>query len=349
MRVSFIGDIMLGRKVGETIEREGAQYVFGGVEKYFQNSDYVIANLEAPFVTNGEAFRGKDPHLTFKVNPQLVSALARIRINVLTLANNHMTDFGQSGIEETRRVLEKHSISFTGAGQNFEDSARPVILPGKIGIFAFNAFIPFTKSSGFMRSGVAEFNYENVKSSLDKYYASLDSIILVIHWGVDYHSFPIPKLISMTTKLLDRFDKIGAVVGHHPHLIQPMIRVHKRKIYLSLGNFIFEEPFPLSKIGGVLHLDFDGKELISDNFQFVKFTDEYKLEPLTFEEEMNERNRLQEIEGKIKNLHRDYLHMDTKWIKLLTFLSVRYFSIRYINYLLKLYNISELIRKISNK
>jgi poly-gamma-glutamate synthesis protein (capsule biosynthesis protein) len=351
MKLIFVGDIMLGRGVYAALEKNGFEYVFGGIKDLLRNADGVIANLEAPFTNIGMPFKGKDPNLTFKINPQMAPVLKYLGVSVATLANNHIFDYGQQGLELTKETLKNIGISFVGAGNNIEEAIMPIefvdsLNKESIGIFAFNAFAPFTKPARRKSAGVAQFDKATVDYAVKKYRVKYNGFIFILHWGIDYYQFPIPQLIEFAKRLIEHYSEIIAIIGHHPHLQQPVIYHKNKPIFCSLGNFIFDEPFPLSHAGSVLTLTIENNYLATYSVQFIKLTNEMKLVLLPKEEKEAEINRLSCILDKINSGDNEYKKLDKRWIKYLLRQAIRYKSLSNLRCLFTLYSPGQLLKKI---
>ena len=342
---------MLGRGVGETLKGKGYEFVFGEIISIIPKADGIIANLEAPFAIEGNALADKDPHLTFKIAPDFVSALKYINISSVTLANNHITDYGSSALKSTTKVLKGSDISFTGAGSNLYEAVMPIEYGNRetqesVGIFSFNAFVPFTTSAKKDKFGVARFDRKTVYFALKQFQAKYNAFIITVHWGVDYHQFPVPQLVKFAKKLIDDFPKIIAIVGHHPHLQQPVIYHKERPIFCSLGNFMFDEPFPLSCTGSILTLEIENNRVVKYSMIFTILDEKFKLIPLPEGDVKNESQRLKMIKKKIDEKAIEYENMDKIWIKYLIYQAIRFRSFNDLSYLFTHYAPIQIINKL---
>ncbi|MDP2923541.1 MAG: CapA family protein [Candidatus Omnitrophota bacterium] len=351
MKLIFVGDIMLGRGVYASLEKNGFEYVFGGIKDLLRNADGVIANLEAPFTNIGIPFKNKDLNMTFKINPDMAPALKHLGISAVTLANNHVVDYGQQGLELTKETLKKTGINFTGAGNNVAEAVAPIeftddLNKESIGIFAFNAFTPFTRPARRRSAGVAQFDKITVDYAVKKYKTKYNGFIIILHWGIDYCQFPIPQLIKFVKILIDQYPEIVAIVGHHPHLPQPVIYHKNKPIFCSLGNFIFDEPFALSRIGSMLSLEIENNCIVNHSIQFTKLSNEMKLAPLPREESEIEIKRLSAILDQINREDNEYKKVDKRWIKYLLRQAIRYQSFDNLRYLFTLYSPFQILKKI---
>lgn len=353
MLLNFTGDIMLGRGIGDQIKKSGQEYIFRKIINHLPLADGTIANLEAPFTFKGVPNKKKDAHLTFKINPDYISALSYLKISSVTLANNHITDYGKEGIKSTTNTLEASNITYTGAGENRVDALKPICYfdqenKASYGIFAFNAFVPFTKSASRKNFGSAKFDRTSVEFAIKKYGNDFNGIILTIHWGIDYESYPIPQLISFIKKIIDDYPKVIAIIGHHPHIIQPILNYKGVPIFCSLGNFLFDEPFPQSRIGCIASLDLQDGGIKNYTVIYTKLEAAQTLTLLSDEETLALERRLEFIKESIEKKDRKFLAVDKKWIKYLTFQAVRYGSINDLTYLLSLYSPFKIIKSFIN-
>lgn len=345
---------MLGRKVGSSIALYGDEHVFGSILELLLNADEVIANLESPFSSGMNKVKYKDPHLTFSVNPEMVRSLKYLNVSGVSLANNHLGDDQINGILSNAEVLKNAKIKYTGAGLNSEDALKPIVIFDKdvnqsIGLFSFNAFVPYTKPAKKNSYGVIRFDKKNVSRAIQKEGKDLDHIILLLHWGIDYHYFPVPRLLNLVKQIITDNPKIIAVVGHHPHLQQPLIYHNDIPIFCSLGNFVFDEPFPLSRIGSVLSVQIDSGRIVHNEQTFTSLTDDYRVVPMTKDEIGEELSRLSFVKQKIENNDEEWLRMDRKWIRVLLYQFLRFGSLNDLSYLLQLYSFKEIIRALIHR
>lgn len=345
---------MLGRKVGATITAYGNEHVFGSVVGLLSDANAVIANLESPFSYGLNKVKNKDPHLTFSVNPEMVESLKYLNISGVSLANNHLGDDQINGILSNAEILTKSKIQYTGAGLNSDEALKPIVFMDNddnksVGLFSFNAFVPYTKPAKKNSYGVIRFEKKNVSRAIQKEGKDLDHIILLLHWGIDYYFFPVPRLLNLVKQIITDNPKIISVVGHHPHLQQPLIYHNDVPIFCSLGNFVFDEPFPLSRIGSVLSVQIDSGRIVHTEQTYTSLTDDYRVIPLTKDEVGKELSRLSLVKQKIENNDEEWLRMDRKWIRVLLYQFLRFGSLNDFSYLLQLYSFKDIIRALIHR
>src|SRR5258708_38534878 len=116
---------MLGGSVKKAVVEFGPDCPFDGVLPLLRRAPIVLGNLEGPFA---EKARKQQRNFSYRVDVSLASALSRVGINVVTLANNHLMDCGRPGVLETLDVLSKANVFALGAGTNERTAHEPVIL-----------------------------------------------------------------------------------------------------------------------------------------------------------------------------------------------------------------------------
>ena len=231
LKMLFFGDLMLDRHVGEKIARTGLDDIFSGfVSEFFRGYDLIGANLEGAVTDNGEHY---PPAMSydFAFHPDLIAELKNYNFNFFNIANNHLSDQGERGIEETGKNLD--ALGFISAGcadrKIGECSSEILALSGrKIGLAGFS-----------MVYGLLDQN--KMENAVRKLASSTDQVIVNIHWGREYeHNFNATQR-SVAHKLIDAGADI--VIGHHPHVVQGMEIYKGKPIFYSLGNFIFDQYF----------------------------------------------------------------------------------------------------------
>lgn len=232
---TMVGDIMLGSRMNRPISDFGPEYPFHSVYPILRRSNIVKGNLEGPFAAESPQ---KNRRYSYKVNPKNARILRRAGFHVMTMANNHLLDCGREGVLETIAALKKHGIRSSGAGINEPSAHAPVILRSgkhKIGILSYywNRRTAATAS----RPGSAMDTPEWVSRDIANLKPQVDKVIVTVHWGVPYERVPAPEDRLKAQFAIDC--GADAVMGHHPHIIQPFELYKKRPIIYSLGNFAF--------------------------------------------------------------------------------------------------------------
>jgi poly-gamma-glutamate synthesis protein (capsule biosynthesis protein) len=275
-RVTVVGDIMLGRRVGAaTPRRPGA--ALGPMSERLSDADLTVGNLESTLSDAGPPQQGDD---SFYADPRVLAALERAGFDVLSLANNHTGDYGEQALRQTIRRLDASRIGRVGAGLTAASAWQPrVVQTGGVsfGFVAFNA-IGETPRALPRRPGAAEIrmpirtgpldrgDLQRAESIVRRLDQRVDVVVVLPHWGDQYVNQALPVQRVVGSALLDAGADI--VVGGHPHWVQG-IAVHDGGLIVnSLGNFVFDMDFSVPTQQGVT------VDLISwgDRIMAVRFT-----------------------------------------------------------------------------
>lgn len=194
----------------------------------------VILNLEGAFTTGTDKIKKRGEHL--RQSKLTIEVLKKLNVKGVTLANNHIYDYGEEGLLDTIRVLDENGIQHTGAGKNIEEAIKPIELIDDGTRYHFYAMSDDYEEticiSSKHSSGCAPIQYE-IAERFDKAANS----VLIFHTGFEYNLYPMPRNIKQNR----RFIELGAaaVICMHPHVVQPITRYKDRTIAYSLGNFYF--------------------------------------------------------------------------------------------------------------
>jgi poly-gamma-glutamate capsule biosynthesis protein CapA/YwtB (metallophosphatase superfamily) len=235
LSVLAVGDIMLGERTRKVIREEGADYPFAGVVPLLHRSEIVFGNQEGPFA--GEAVKA-DRNFSYRVNPRLATALTRANVNVVTLANNHLTDCGRAGVLETLAALNSAGVAVVGAAENKRTAHRPVIRRAgrwRVGLLGYYWNRRTAATSEL--PGSAMDTPEDLRADIGALRRKVDRVVVEFHWGIPYEREPLTEDREKARLAVD----CGAdvVVGHHPHVIQPLEVYCGCPIFYSVGNFAF--------------------------------------------------------------------------------------------------------------
>ncbi len=227
IQLLFVGDMMFDRTVRQYMELYGDTYIFSCISDELQRYDVVIGNLEGPITSEASVSFGAsvgDPNNTrFTMPSSTAAVLAQHNIRAVSLANNHIRDFGDGGIQSTRKALDAAGIQFVG-DPNDSTNISTVMSVGGItfALVGFNAFFN---------------SYDATIEHIERYAPHMP-IIVFAHWGDEY----VPTN-DLQRQWADAFVASGAdvVLGAHPHVVQRVEYIGAVPVYYSLGNFIFDQ------------------------------------------------------------------------------------------------------------
>ena len=229
------GDIMLAGRAKSVTREHGTDYPFAAVLPLLRRASIVLGNLEGPLAR--EAPR-ENRHFSYRVDPELAMPLARAGVNVVTLANNHLVDCGREGVLETLAAVKRAGMNAIGAGRDLGDAHRPAIFDvnglrvGLLGYYWNRRCAATDVLPGSAMDSPAELA-DDIKALRQR----TDRVVVTFHWGVPYEREPAREDREKARLAIDL--GADAVVGHHPHVVQPFEVWAGRPIFYSVGNFTF--------------------------------------------------------------------------------------------------------------
>ncbi len=232
------GDLYIGSEV-ISIENE--------ILKNINSSDYLISNFENVLAnTNHVRREDKSSNLQFS-KTALDNYIKKFSTKLIfSLANNHIHDLGQDGIDDTIEVLDNYqNVISIGAGF-IDDLYKPLIIQSdgkKVGLLFCSTDYPEVMSiiGSDHEKGVLDYSDSKILEVIKDAKKSVDYFIIVPHWGKEFISLPNMHLRKIAYKWIDAGTDL--VIGHHPHVIRGKEYYKTGIIYYSLGNFIFPDHF----------------------------------------------------------------------------------------------------------
>ncbi|MCA1809724.1 MAG: CapA family protein [Kiritimatiellia bacterium] len=235
VRVAFAADWAPIRRFAP-IMAATPEAVYGDLLPLLLRNDLRIFNLECPLtncarpvVKSGSVLKGLPIH---------IQALQAASCDVVTMANNHVLDYGSAGLRETLQLLDDNAIRHVGAGMNPRQANRPLL--GKVKGVRL-AVLNFSEGEDLTAAragpGVAGWQPARILARIRQLRAEVDFLAVVCHAGLEYVPCPPPYLVET----MQRLAAAGAdlVIGHHPHVPQG-IQIHNGvPLCYSLGNFVF--------------------------------------------------------------------------------------------------------------
>ncbi|SNB47374.1 CapA family protein [Geobacter sp. DSM 9736] len=237
--INAVGDVMLGGNAGSKLLRQrGYDYPFAATAMLLRSADITMGNLEAPITSGGTEFRNK--RFRFRCNPKTATALRNAGFSLVTLANNHILDYGIAGLEHTLSHLSRAAISFTGAGADLSSARQPALISVKgktIAFLAYSLTLPAEFFATPFRGGTAPGFPGYIKKDIARARSKSDHVVVSFHWGDELAALPKPTQAAAARAAIDA----GAVLvlGHHPHVLQGIEHYKNGVILYSLGNFAF--------------------------------------------------------------------------------------------------------------
>lgn len=223
-------------------------------------ADLFLINNEFTYTKSDEGLPGKGYH--FKTDPDRVKFLKDWGVDIVSLANNHVYDYGEKGLLDTLAALKSIKMPQVGAGHNIEEAKKPkyfVINGRKIAIVAATQIertLSFTKEATQESPGVLKtLKPDKFISEITKARAVSDYVIAYVHWGTEGQ----PHFEKDQQKLGKAYIDAGAdvVVGAHTHCLQGIEFYDDKPIIYSLGNFWFDWDEEHADLNGLAQVEID--------------------------------------------------------------------------------------------
>jgi len=257
----FVGDVMLSRGVGAKMQAGNDwTHPFQKIADTLAAADLTFANLECPISDEG---RNRHHLYSFRADPRAIDGLKYAGFDVVSVANNHMYDWGPDALVDTVRRLREVGIRPVGAGANDLEAHYPVLIDLGGLRLAFLAYVdvePKLATAAPDRPGVAWLEPERVLADIRFARPLADVVIVSLHWGIEYASQPTRQQVDLAHQMID--SGADLIIGSHPHVVQPVEEYNGRWIAYSLGNFIFDQKGPGTRRGLMLQVKIDGKQIV---------------------------------------------------------------------------------------
>lgn len=285
--LGFVGDIMLDRGIRTSVAKYGNGdyiYAFEKIKKYLNDFDILFGNLEGPISDKGVK---TGSIYSFRMDPKSAKALKEAGFDILSVANNHIGDWSKTAIKDTFKNLKDAGIIYSGGGDDKKEAYEiKTILKNntKIAYLSFSQFGKGYLEAGENVAGIAIISDEKLKSGIEKAKIENDIIIVSFHFGDEYKKEPNAYQKTFAHKAID----YGAdlVVGHHPHVIQPIEKYKDKYIAYSLGNFVFDQHFSKETMeGSALKVIVENKKITDVSSDKIIINKHYQpeLETKSFE------------------------------------------------------------------
>jgi hypothetical protein len=232
-RLLFVGDILLSRQVGVEIE-ETRQPPWRNMQDLFRHADWVGGNLEGSVGDSGGCAAGTNP--CFSISPGFLSFLQQAGFRAVSVENNHAGDLGEKGRDETKQELLRHRIL------PIQHQAPVFLRFGEITVCMISLSVVPDRDGHKDEIPSVEISQ---RIRLARQLSNL--VIVSIHWGSELLSWPSNEQRNQANWLVAQGADI--ILGHHPHVIQPMEVISGKPVYFSLGNHVFDQKYPETKKG----------------------------------------------------------------------------------------------------
>jgi len=263
-KLGFAGDLMMSYEMSDFLDNYGPYYPFTGTEKIFRNFDFFGVNLECPVSDIGLPLQNKSFY--FRAPLYTVKGLNFAGIDFVSLANNHILDFGDEAFFKTIEILSNNMIKWAGAGKSAKEANSYALfeIKGiKFAILSYNLVGPEIYFASSNKLGTATCDEKSMRSSISNAKLVSDHVIIFFHWGNEYSFSPAKEQIFFGHAAIDA--GASAVIGCHSHVVQPVEIYKDSVIVYSMGNYVFgsfgRPPDKTADAGLIVELDFDKEKL----------------------------------------------------------------------------------------
>ena len=228
--MTFAGDCTLGsegfnRKKEDSffafVQRYGYDYFFANFRDLFENDDLTVVNLEG-VLSDSAALENKGKTFRFRGDTDFVKILTGSSVEAVSIANNHIADFGEQGERNTRKTLEANGVGWFRGDQYYVFEHDGI----KIAFF-----------------GLENSRYYSLRTRLVKMFRDLkesgeaNAIVVYVHTGIEYVGEHEDYATKMATNLIEMGSDL--VLMSHPHVLQGTAVISNRTVFYSMGNFVF--------------------------------------------------------------------------------------------------------------
>jgi poly-gamma-glutamate capsule biosynthesis protein CapA/YwtB (metallophosphatase superfamily) len=262
--LAFAGDVHFTGRTARLLHDPAT--AFGPISSVLKSADFTAVNLETAVTGRGTP-QPKTYH--FRTNPEAFTALRDGGVDLVTMANNHVLDYGQRGLADTLAAARSARFPYVGIGTNAAAAWAPYVttINGvKIAIIGVSQVAELASSWVATRSRPGEANAINVPRTLAAVRAArrlAPVVIVFMHWGTEGQACPDPNQMSLAPKLAAAGASI--IIGAHAHMLQGSGWLGHTFVAYGMGNFLWWE-HSYSTATGVLELTLHPRAPLTDRF-----------------------------------------------------------------------------------
>ncbi|MDT8420837.1 MAG: CapA family protein [Desulfuromonadales bacterium] len=234
--------------------------LWGDLAQQISNADLRIINLECPLTVRGTPVKKTGPNLRAK--PEVINCLSYAEIDIVTLANNHIYDYGEQGLLDTLDLCRENNIDTVGAHLSLKDSQQTFYktIKGRtvsIVNFAENEWCNASDSHGGANPMDVIDNARQIKNAAEH----SDIVLVIVHGGPDGSPIPTPRMVKQYRFYAEQ--GASAILGHHSHRATGYEVFNRTPIFYGLGNLMmpFEIPWDGWHEGMMVELSFDNENI----------------------------------------------------------------------------------------
>ena len=245
MKFALIGDVMLGRLVNRGLKSMGPEYPWGDTLPLFASADWRGCNLECVLADRGVRWSATPKAFHFRSDAKNVAVLKSAHIDVVSLANNHVLDFGYKALRSTLSILDTAHIEHAGAGADLAAAALPVISTVGITRLGFVAFTdnepgweatPKRPGIFYLPIDPKDDRARMLFDVVSRTRSEADILVVSAHWGPNRGCRPLAEHIRFAHRLVE--GGADLVFGHSGHVFRGIELYERRPIIYCAGDFV---------------------------------------------------------------------------------------------------------------
>jgi poly-gamma-glutamate capsule biosynthesis protein CapA/YwtB (metallophosphatase superfamily) len=250
--LAFAGDVNFAQRTRKLLKHPAS--AFGPVSSVLGSADFTAVNLETAVTSRG-APQHKQFH--FRTTGKAFTAIRAAGIDLVTMANNHVLDYGQTGLRDTLAAARAARFPYVGIGVNARAAWAPRIITIKgtrIAVIGVSQVAELATSWVATRHRPGEANSINTRRTLAAVRAArkhADVVIVFMHWGTEGQACPDPNQLALAPRLARA--GAGIIIGAHAHVLQGSGWLGRTFVAYGMGNFLWWE-HSYSTATGVLKL-----------------------------------------------------------------------------------------------
>ena len=252
--VAAVGDLMLNGLAPQPNAFQSLRLDLAMPDVTFGNLETPPTKAGGPTTTKSARDLAAKRQYVLRADPDWIPLLAEASFDVLSLANNHVMDYGTEGLLDTIAAVSRAGMNAVGAGGNLVDASRSVVVDAngvKVAFLAFLAFRgegalaacgPATATKAGVNAlhgggnGVTEAMRAKLRGAISDARRTASIVLVSYHWGLERHTTPTDYQLALAKATIDA--GADGVIGHHPHVLQPYAIYRGKPILYSLGNFM---------------------------------------------------------------------------------------------------------------
>ena len=240
MKIIIAGDLSLQDRASSCLwNKQQKEKAFSGIKQVLEGCDYAMVNLESPVTDSSKPLLKDGPNL--KNNPVVFDIIKYCGFHSVTLANNHLKDFGSQGVTDTIRLSKERGLETVGAGKDSDAARRFLIIKNaNISVGVINVCEHESSIATQNSAGANPLDLSNLFHDISDLRKSVDKVIVIIHGGREHYQLPTPRMKREYHLIAD----FGAdiIVNHHQHCFSGYEIYNGKPIIYGLGNFFFDNP-----------------------------------------------------------------------------------------------------------